>query len=114
MVSREDIIGALNRWIELVKNPEIADEFRGYNKIFQLSFPDIQFDVQMVFKDGTAKLVEGKVANPDMSMTVKSDLFMGIARGEINPMEAFMEGKIKPKGDMADLEKLQVFMDVNE
>ncbi len=113
MVTKADIMGALNKWLDIVKKPEVATEFKGYNKIFQLSFPDIKFDVQMVFNDGTAKLVEGKVANPDMSMTTKSDLFMGIALGEINPMEAFMEGKIKPKGDMADLEKLQIFMDAS-
>ncbi len=113
MVTKADIMGALKKWLDIVKKPEVAAEFKGYNKTFQLSFPDIKFDVQMVFTDGTAKLVEGKVANPDMSMTTKSDLFMGIASGEINPMEAFMEGKIKPKGDMADLEKLQIFMDAS-
>ncbi len=111
MVTKDDIMKALNKWIDIVKKPEVAAEFKGYNKVFQLSFSDIKFDVQMVFKDGTASLVVGKVPNPDMSMTTKADLFMQIASGEVNPMEAFMEGKIKPKGDMADLEKLQIFMD---
>jgi putative sterol carrier protein len=46
-----------------------------------------------------------------MSLEVESDLFLGISTGEIDPMEAFMDGQLKPKGTMSDLETLEIFMD---
>lgn len=116
MATKQEVIAALRKWIDLLEtNADLADEFRGYTKTFLITLPDMKLSVQMVF-EGTNKahLVEGTVANPDMSLTVDSNLFLDICRGEVDPMESFMTGQLKPKGNMADLQKLEVFMDLFE
>lgn len=111
MVCKEDIIKAFGNWIKKLDDPEVADQFEGYNKTMQFHFPDIQADMRLVFKDKKVSLVQGDDPKADMSLTIDAVNFMGIADGSQDPMEMFMEGKLKPIGDMSDLEKLQVFME---
>lgn len=113
MATIEEIKNSLNNWAKMLENPEIADEFEGFNKTMQFIFPDINLNLQLVFKDKTAKVVVGFNEKAEMSLKVNSDLFIGISTGDIDPMEAFMNGELKPKGDLADLEKLEIFMDID-
>jgi len=113
MATIEEIKNSLNNWAKMLENPEIAEEFEGYNKTMQFIFPDINLNLQLVFKEKTAKVVVGFNDKAEMSLKVNSDLFMGISTGDIDPMEAFMNGELKPKGDLADLEKLEIFMDID-
>jgi len=105
------LIEALEKWCAVFDKPEVADQFEDYNKTFQFVFPDVDVQLQMVIKDKKATIVEGMNENAEMSLEVESKMFIGIANKEIDPMEAFMNGDLKPKGDMADLEKLQVFIE---
>ncbi|MHA1896500.1 MAG: SCP2 sterol-binding domain-containing protein [Promethearchaeota archaeon] len=111
MVSKEEIKNELNKWVKLFDNPEFAAEFEGYNKTFQFIFPDINYNLQMIFENKKARLEEGLKENAEMSLEVNSDMFYKMTTGEIDPMEAFLEGTLKPKGSMADLEKLEIFLD---
>lgn len=113
MATIEEIKNSLNNWAKMLENSEIAEEFEGYNKTMQFIFPDINLNLQLVFKDKTAKVVVGFIDKAEMSLKVNSDLFIGISTGDIDPMEAFMNGELKPKGDLADLEKLEIFMDID-
>ncbi len=111
MATTSDIIQALEKWIERLKDPEVAQEFDGYYKTMQFVFPDIDARIQLVFEGPKAFIVEGYKENADMGLTVSSDMFMSILTGEADPMDLFMEGKLKPVGAMPDLEKLQVLVD---
>jgi len=113
MVTADDIKNALGKWTRLVEDPEVAEAFSGYNKTMQLVFPDINLKMQLVFEGPRITIVDGFKENADMSLTVDSDMFMGILSGAIDPMDAFMEGKLKPVGAMADLERLQVLVDTD-
>jgi len=113
MANADDIRGALAKWIQALDDPEVAEEFEGYNKTMQFIFPDIDMKMQLVFDGPQATIVDGFNEKADMSLTVNSDLFIGISEGEVDPMDAFMEGKLKTAGDIPSLEKLQVFMDVD-
>jgi len=113
MATIEEIKNSLNNWAKMLENPEIAEEFEGYNKTMQFIFPDINLNLQLVFKEKTAKVVVGFNDKAEMSLKVNSDLFIGISSRDIDPMEAFMNGELKPKGDLADLEKLEIFMDID-
>ncbi len=50
---------------------------------------------------------EGEDADAQCTMTVSDEDFLGIINGTINPMQAFMMGKIKIGGNMALAMKLQ-------
>jgi putative sterol carrier protein len=111
MATAEELKQALEKWARKLEDPEIAEEFEDFNKTMQFIFPDIDYKVQLIFKDKNARVEVGFNDNAEMSLEVESDLFLGISTGEIDPMEAFMDGTLKPKGTMSDLERLEIFMD---
>jgi putative sterol carrier protein len=106
----DDLKNAIRKWVQVLADPEVAKEFEGYNKTMQFIFSDLDVKMQLVFEGARTKIVEGFRQDADMSLTVSSEVFMGIASGDVDPMDAFMEGKLKPTGDVADLEKLQVLL----
>ena len=107
----EEVRDALSKWAQLLEDPEIADEFEGFNKTMQFEFSDINYKIKMIFENKTARLEEGFDENAEMGLEVNSDMFVGIATGDVDPMEAFMEGELKTKGDMNSLQKLEIFME---
>jgi putative sterol carrier protein len=111
MATKEEVKESLDKWVKVLDDPEIADEFEGFNKTMQFEFSDLNYKIKMIFENKTVRLEEGFDDKAEMGLEVKSDLFVGIATGEIDPMEAFMEGELKTKGDMDSLQKLEIFMD---
>ncbi len=109
--AQKKVFDELSKWAKKLDDPNFAKEFEGYNKTMQFVFPDLKYNLQLIFKDKKARVVEGLKKDAEMNLEIKSELFIGISTGEMDPMELFMEGKLKPKGDMADLEKLQIFME---
>ena len=67
------------------------------------------FDEGVVFMDLTED--EAKVTNEDKdadcTVTTSVDTLEKLRRGELNPMMALMNGKVKVKGDMSLAMKLQ-------
>ena len=55
--------------------------------------------------NGNAVTTEDKDA--DCTISVDKDDFIGLTNGDLNPMMAFMSGKIKVDGDMSVAMKLQ-------
>lgn len=110
MTTAENIKKAIEEWVKVTKDPEIAEEFEGYNKTLQMIFPDIDVKMQLIFEGTKTTIVEGENQDADMSITVDAEVFMGFGSGDVDPMDAFMEGKLKPAGDLQALEKLEVLL----
>jgi len=53
------------------------------------------------------KLEEGETAVPDVTFVMEAQDFLAIANGEMNPISAFMQGRVKVSGDMALAMRLQ-------
>ncbi len=74
-----------------------------------------QFDLEgegggsyyVTFTDGAGVISEGKAENPDITITMAASDFMSLMAGNLNPMSAYMSGKLKVKGDMSLAMKLQ-------
>lgn len=75
----------------------------------------IQFDLSgeagglywLKIADGKGEAGEGAVDNPSMTLKADADDWVAVTRGELNPMQAFMSGKLKVQGDMGLAMKLQ-------
>jgi predicted lipid carrier protein YhbT len=112
LASKEEIDEALNKWVRMLENPEVAEEFEDYDKTLQFVFSDIDYKLKMIFNDKKAKLEHGFDENAEMTLEIKSDDFVGIANSTVDPMELYMEGAIIIKGDMNAIQRLEVFMDL--
>ena len=75
--------------------------------ILKLNFGDSQIVI-----DGTsgANSVSGDDTEANCTVDVSLDDFTAMMKGELNPMNAFMSGKMKVKGDMGVAMKLQTIM----
>ena len=59
-------------------------------------------------KDNAGEIVmTGEGPEPNVTIGIAAADFVGIFEGKVNPMQAFMMGKIKVKGDMGLALKLQ-------
>lgn len=107
----DDLKAEIQKMTKALDDPEIAREFEGFCRTMQFVFPDVDVKLQLVFDGPRASVVEAYREDADMGLTVDSGVFLGISRGEVDPMDAFMEGQLRPSGDMSSLEKLQILME---
>jgi putative sterol carrier protein len=64
-------------------------------------------DWAVTVADGTCTVVEGKTDKPDVTVGMLADDYVKITTGELQPVVAFMQGKLKLQGDMNLAMKLQ-------
>jgi putative sterol carrier protein len=57
-------------------------------------------------ENGTLALDEGTAADPDMTLTANTESFLAMVNGDLNPVTAFMQGKVKIKGEASLAMKL--------
>ncbi|KAF8360502.1 hypothetical protein PRIPAC_87425 [Pristionchus pacificus] len=49
-------------------------------------------------------------AKPNVSVTIEDEVFVALAAGELDPVKAFMSGKVKAKGNIMLLQKLSAIL----
>ncbi len=64
-------------------------------------------------KSGNGSLSESE-DKADCMITISDADFVQLVDGKLNPQQAFMQGKIKIKGNMMLAQKLQVLFDANK
>ena len=73
----------------------------GLDAVVQLKFTGANAgDWVVTVKDGKCSLTQGTASAPKLTLTVDSDNFMKLFTGQLDGMQAFMQGKIKLAGDM--------------
>jgi putative sterol carrier protein len=65
----------------------------------------------LTLMDGGVTLEEGETATPDVTFSMAAQDFIAIANGELNPISAFMQGKVKVTGNMALAMRLQTLLE---
>ena len=73
---------------------------------YQISEP-----VYHVVRDGSLEVHDGQADDPDLVVDISDENLVKLFRGDLNPMSAFMTGKIKVSGDMTLAQRLVAFVD---
>jgi len=108
LATKEEVKKGLKRVAAKLEDPELKKEFEKFHKCLQFVYPDINLSYVLEVAGGEVKeLKEGTAERPHVVVTIDSDTFLGILDRRIDALNAFSEGKIKYKGAMADLLKLQ-------
>ncbi|GIW72101.1 MAG: hypothetical protein KatS3mg102_1643 [Planctomycetota bacterium] len=63
-------------------------------------------DWVMRVKDGSCTVEQGTAEQPKATIEMDAATWVGIHTGTVNPMQAFMTGKIKVTGNMGEVMKL--------
>ncbi|MEM2301277.1 MAG: SCP2 sterol-binding domain-containing protein [Sulfolobales archaeon] len=53
-----------------------------------------------IASDGTVKIVEGKHGSPAVTLIAKDAVMVGIIKGELDPVRAYLKGELKISGDV--------------
>ncbi len=106
-MTADEIIAQLRELGNRFEDPKIQRRFKDFNKTLQFVFPDI--DAQVYIRIGDAELLEVTEGSADAEMTVTMDstIFFKIMDKSESPMAAYQAGKLKTKGEVPDLLKLQ-------
>lgn len=108
MATKEEVEKGLDRVAAKLDDPELKEDFRKFDKSVQFVYPDVNLSYVLELAGGEVKEIkEGTVERPNIVVTIDSDTFLGILDGEIDAISAYSAGKIKFKGAMTDLLKLQ-------
>jgi putative sterol carrier protein len=79
-----------------------------FSKNMQFTFPDLKTSYVIKVNNGMVQsLLEESIPNPDILVTIDSDILIGIMSKKVNPMTAYQTGQLKAKGNLTDLLKLQ-------
>ncbi len=111
MTTKDEVMNGLNKVKSRLDDSTIKEKFKDFTKKIQFTFTDLNTSYVMDVVNGEAKsLKEESIEKPDIIVTLKSDVFLGILDKKMNPVASYMTGKIKVKGAMGDLLKLQKIM----
>ncbi len=105
----EDLVEGIKKMVSKLDDPSYAERFADFNKTLQFNFTDTD-NYYLIFKDAKCEIKEGDIENPDITITTASEVIIDIMDGELSPTKAFMGGKLKAKGPMKDMLKMQMLM----
>ena len=79
-------------------NPEAAS---GLNKILQLNLSGDEAGKWAIkIANQACELIPGGVEKPDLTLSLADKDWIAIAEGKLDPMNAYMTGKLKATGDI--------------
>jgi putative sterol carrier protein len=89
-----------------------AARIQGVNTVVQMNISGAQAGNWNIFtKDNQLIVAKGIHPAPEITVSADSADILAVAEGKLDPMKAFMLGKLKVKGDMTEALKLvQLFM----
>ena len=86
-------------------NPDAAD---GMTATYQFEVSGSEdFTAHLKIENKTATFHEGPADKPNVTIKTPADVWLSIARGELDGAQAFMSGKYKVEGDLSLLMKME-------
>jgi putative sterol carrier protein len=85
--------------------------FRKWNKTMAFNFTDLEKTFYINIEAGNPnEVIEGEPEKAHVKIITDSETWVGVMKGEIGGMKAYTSKKLKVKGSMPDLLKLQKLM----
>lgn len=108
MTNTDTIRNALHTLQKKYDDPHFQQQFKDYSKIIKLTFTDLQDPYIINIHQGNITyLSDTDIETPDITITTDSTIFLDIVNKKMSPMAAYATGKLKVKGKLTDLIKLQ-------
>ncbi|MEX2587738.1 MAG: SCP2 sterol-binding domain-containing protein [Actinomycetota bacterium] len=108
----EDYFEAANA--ALKKDEDALKASKGHNvevQVITTDFPqEGEKKTYLRIKEGVPDVGIGELEDPDAVITQDYETAVALDKGELNPQTAFMEGKMKIKGNLMKIMQLQKFM----
>jgi putative sterol carrier protein len=102
---------SISKLRERFADPSVQESLKGFSKTLQFSLTDLKADYVFNITDGKLTNVEKKnLPTANIVITIANSLMEGIMNKTSNAMTAYMTGKLKIKGSMDDLMRLQKLM----
>ena len=106
-----DVSSYLNKIVEKFNDPATQESFKGFTKKIMFDFTDTKEQYVVSVQDGkTASVEKVESGSADVVVSTSTDTFAGIMNKTTNPVTSYVMRKIKVKGSMEDLLKLQKLM----
>ncbi|UCE14436.1 MAG: SCP2 sterol-binding domain-containing protein [Candidatus Heimdallarchaeota archaeon] len=110
-MAEQDAIDALNKMLENFNTEKAQKTFRKWTKTMAFEFSDLGKTFHTNIDKGTpSEVMEGEPEKAHIKITTDSATWAGIMKGDISGMKAYTSKKLKVKGSMPDLLKLQKLM----
>ena len=111
MATKDEVMQVLEGVREKFSSPETKSKFEGFDRTIQFQFTDLETSYHSRIHNGEMNpFVEGELEKPNLLVTTDSGTLVGIMQGTLSPLDAYSLGKLKVKGSMTDLMKLQILM----
>jgi len=90
----------------------LPEKSAGIHAVIQLDLSgDNPQQAQFIIDNGSLDIKPGPAANPNLVLTAKAEDYLAINNGELDAVKAFMQGRIKAKGDLGLALKFQSMFD---
>ena len=111
MATKDEIILVLEGVREKFDTQDTKSKFEGFDRTLQFQFTDLETSFHTRIHNGEMDpYSEGELEKPSLLVTTDSNTLVGIMQGTLSPLDAYSVGKLKAKGSMTDLLKLQILM----
>ncbi len=110
-MTESEHVAMINKMRENFLTDKAKKTFRKWNKTMAFEFTDLEQIFYFPIEAGTPnEIVEGEPEKADIKIITDSKTWVGVMKGEIGGMKAYTSKKLKVKGKMPDLLKLQKLM----
>ena len=114
-MSENETLDAINKMMGNFKTEKAQKQFRKWTKTMVFEFSDLGKSFYVNIENGNpSEAIEGDPKEQGLKsnivITTDSATWIGIMNGEISGMKAYTAKKLKVKGSMPDLLKLQKIM----
>ncbi|MFX0167718.1 MAG: SCP2 sterol-binding domain-containing protein [Candidatus Hodarchaeota archaeon] len=111
MVTKEELLKVLESVRTKFEDPDTKPKFKGFDRTLQFHFTDLDTSFHTrIHKETMEPFTKGELETPNLLVTTDSGTFVDIIQGNLSPLDAYSVGKLKVKGSMTDLLKLQILM----